>query len=104
MEAMVLSKPGRPLERVQRPVPRPGPGQILIRVAACGVCRTDLHLMDGELPDCKLPIIPGHQIAGVVEEIGEGVDRFKPGDDVGVPWLGSTCGACRFCLRGRENL
>ncbi len=104
MKAMVLNAASEPLKFEERPDPRPGPGQVLIRIAACGVCRTDLHLVDGELPDPALPIIPGHEIVGRVAELGEGVDRFRPGDRVGVPWLGHVCGACRFCLSGAENL
>jgi propanol-preferring alcohol dehydrogenase len=86
------------------PEPRPGPGQILVRVQACGVCRTDLHVVDGELPDPKLPLVPGHEIVGVVARLGERVERFAIGDRVGVPWLGFTCGKCPYCLSGRENL
>ncbi len=104
MEAMVLEAAGRRLERRDLPVPEPGPGQVLLRVAACGVCRTDLHILDGELDQPKLPLVPGHQIAGVVERVGAGVDRFAEGDRVGVPWLGRTCGECRYCRSGRENL
>ena len=104
MLAMVLNKPGDALVAVQLPVPEPAPGQIRIRVHACGVCRTDLHLVDGELPNPKLPIIPGHEIVGVVDKLGQGVDGFKVGDRVGAPWLGWTCGECRYCATGRENL
>lgn len=104
MKAMVLNAAGQPLKFEERPDPRPGPGQVLIRIAACGVCRTDLHLVDGELPDPALPIVPGHEIVGTVAELGEGVNRFRPGDRVGVPWLGHVCGTCRFCLSGAENL
>jgi propanol-preferring alcohol dehydrogenase len=86
------------------PMPKPGPEQVLLRVQACGVCRTDLHVVDGELPDPKLPLIPGHEIVGTVMEKGERVERFAIGDRVGVPWLGLTCGSCRFCRSGRENL
>jgi propanol-preferring alcohol dehydrogenase len=86
------------------PVPRPGPGQLLIRVGACGVCRTDLHVFDGELTEPKLPLILGHEIAGTVAAVGEGVGQFRIGDRVGVPWLGWTCGQCRYCRRGQENL
>jgi propanol-preferring alcohol dehydrogenase len=85
-------------------VPRPGVGQVRVEVSACGVCRTDLHVVDGELPNPKLPIVPGHEIIGRVVELGEDVDRFKIGDRVGIPWLGWTCGVCEFCLRGEENL
>jgi len=86
------------------PVPTLGPGQVLIRVHACAVCRTDLHVVDGELPDPKLPVIPGHEIVGSIEKLGPGVDRFSAGDRVGVPWLGWTCGTCAWCRSGRENL
>lgn len=104
MRAMVLERPGEPLRMVERPVPEPGAGQVLLRVHACGVCRTDLHLVDGELPDPKLPVVPGHQIVGTIERAGPGADRYAPGQRVGVPWLGWTCGACRYCTRGQENL
>ncbi len=104
MHAMVLEEAGQPLVYREVPVPRPGPGQILVRVHACGVCRTDLHIVDGELPDPKLPLIIGHEIAGEVAETGEGVAQFRPGGRIGVPWLGWTCGHCRYCLSGRENL
>lgn len=93
-----------PLEVVDVPDPRPGPGQVLIRVSACGLCHTDLHIIEGELPPQGLPRIPGHQIVGVVEELGTGVSRLRGGERVGVPWLYSTCGRCAFCLRGQENL
>ena len=101
MRAMVLDSPGDPLRVAEVPVPEPGPEQVLLRVHACAVCRTDLHVVDGELPDPKLPLILGHQIVGTVEK---GRDRFAAGDRVGVPWLGHTDGTCRFCLTGRENL
>jgi alcohol dehydrogenase, propanol-preferring len=101
---MVLDAPGRPLRDSEVPEPEPGPEQVLLRVHACAVCRTDLHVVDGELPDPKLPLIPGHQIVGAVEGVGGLVDRFAKGDRVGVPWLGYTDGACRYCLAGRENL
>jgi alcohol dehydrogenase, propanol-preferring len=104
MRAMELRRIRDPLTPTECPEPRPAAQQILIRVQACGVCRTDLHLVDGELRDPKLPIIPGHEIVGRVIETGAGVTRLKPGDRVGVPWLGWTCGKCRFCLSGRENL
>lgn len=104
MRAMILESVGESLRAAGVPVPVPGPGQVLLRVRACGVCRTDLHVVDGELPDPKLPLIPGHQIVGVVEETGEGAERFAAGDRVGVPWLGHTDGACRYCRSGRENL
>jgi alcohol dehydrogenase, propanol-preferring len=104
MQAMVLTAPGKPLELQSLPVPQPGPGQVLLRVHACGVCRTDLHIVDGELPDPKLPLILGHEIVGTVVKIGEGVERHQEGDRLGVPWLGHTCGECRYCRQGRENL
>jgi propanol-preferring alcohol dehydrogenase len=101
---MVLDALGKPLRAAEVRTPRPGATQVLIRVRACGVCRTDLHVVDGELPDPKLPLIPGHQIVGTVVETGESIDRFASGDRVGVPWLGFTCGTCRYCKSGRENL
>ncbi len=104
MHALVLERPGRPLRAADIPLPHPGPGQLQIRVAACGVCRTDLHVFDGELPHPKLPLVLGHEIVGVVEEVGPDVTRFGTGDRVGVPWLGWTCGTCRYCVSGRENL
>jgi propanol-preferring alcohol dehydrogenase len=104
MLALVLHEPGRPLVAEDRPMPQPGAGQLLIKVKACGVCRTDLHVVDGELPNPKPLVIPGHEIVGEVVSLGEGAERFKPGDRVGVPWLGSTCGVCRYCTSGRENL
>jgi propanol-preferring alcohol dehydrogenase len=102
MRAMVVEEPGRPLVERDLPTPRPAPGEVLIRVRACGVCRTDLHIADGELPPHKHPVVPGHQVAGVVEEAAGG--RFKPGDRVGVAWLAFTDGVCRYCREGRENL
>ena len=104
MRAMLFEKAGQPLRSAELPAPQAGAGQVLIRVRACAVCRTDLHITDGELNEPKLPLIPGHEIIGVVEKIGAGVSRFKLGDRVGVPWLGWTCDACEFCLSGRENL
>jgi len=104
MHALVLDRPGRPLRAADIPLPHPGPGQLQIRVAACGVCRTDLHVFDAELPHPKLPLVLGHEIVGVVEEVGPDVTRFGTGDRVGVPWLGWTCGTCRYCVSGRENL
>jgi alcohol dehydrogenase, propanol-preferring len=98
---MVLDGPKTPLRLAELPAPAPGPGDVLLRVRACGVCRTDLHVVDGELDRPKLPLVPGHQIVGVVEDGGE---RFGAGERVGVPWLGWTCGECRFCTSGRENL
>jgi propanol-preferring alcohol dehydrogenase len=104
MRAMLLDAARRPLRPAELPSPRPGPDQVLIRVRACGVCRTDLHVLDGELSDPKLPLVLGHEIVGTVEAKGDRVERFAPGDRVGVPWLGWTCGECRYCLSGRENL
>lgn len=104
MRAMILEAPGQPLRLAELPVPEPGPGRLLIRVEACGVCRTDLHLVDGELPNPALPIIPGHEIVGRVAALGAGVAGFRLGQRAGVPWLGWTCGQCAFCASGRENL
>ncbi|MBU1693840.1 MAG: zinc-dependent alcohol dehydrogenase family protein [Verrucomicrobia bacterium] len=104
MKAMVLEKPGIPLQLQDQPTPRPGTGQILLRVRACAVCRTDLHVVDGELPDPVLPLVPGHEIIGTVEALGPDTAGFVPGDRVGVPWLGWTCGTCAYCRGGRENL
>ena len=104
MRAMQLARHGADLELVQRAVPEPGRGQVLVRVGACGVCRTDLHTVDGELEAVRLPIVPGHEIVGRVERCGPGVDGLEPGQRVGIPWLGSTCGRCRYCASGRENL
>jgi len=104
MLAMVLESPGTPLRELDWPKPKPGPGQILLRVHACGVCRTDLHVVDGELTQPKLPLVPGHEIVGTVVEKGEGAGEFRIGERVGVPWLGFTCGRCKYCLVGRENL
>ncbi len=104
MKAMLLESPGRPLVLRDIEIPCPGPGQILVRVRACAVCRTDLHVIDGELDHPKLPLVPGHEIVGTVEELGEGVQGFQPGVRVGIPWLGWTCGTCAMCLSGRENL
>ncbi len=104
MVAMVLPETRRPLERRTVAVPTPGYGEVLLRITACGVCRTDLHLVDGELPDVPLPIIPGHQIVGTVVARGDGVPDLRQGTRIGVPWLGWTCGSCRYCLMGRENL
>jgi len=101
---MVLHSPGQPLRETDLPRPRAGAGQVLVGISACAVCRTDLHVVDGELPNPKLPLIPGHEIVGRVIEAGPGVDRFQPGDRVGIPWLGWTCGECRYCRAGRENL
>jgi len=104
MRAIVLERPGSGLAERRLPDPEPEPGQVLVRVNACGVCRTDLHVLDGDLPDPKLPLVLGHQVAGVVERGGEGAERFRPGERVGVPWLGWACGECRYCTTGRENL
>ena len=104
MRAMVLHQAGTPLKDEVVADPRPGVGQVLVRVAACGVCRTDLHVVDGDLTDPKLPIIPGHEIVGHVAALGPGVSQFRPGDRVGIPWLGHTCGRCSYCLSGAENL
>jgi propanol-preferring alcohol dehydrogenase len=101
---MVLRAVGRPLILEERPDPSPGPGEIRVRVEACAVCRTDLHVVDGDLPNPKLPISPGHEIVGVVDALGETVGGFALGERVGVPWLGHTCGHCRYCTSGRENL
>ncbi|RDH47017.1 zinc-dependent alcohol dehydrogenase family protein [Fischerella thermalis] len=104
MRAMLLEAPRQPLRLVNLPVPKPHPEQVLIRIHACAVCRTDLHIVDGELTHPKLPLIPGHQIMGIVEALGERVEKFHVGDRVGVPWLGYTCDRCRYCVSGRENL
>ena len=104
MRAQVLTAAGRPLLATELPAPRPGPQQLLIAVRACAVCRTDLHVVDGELADPKLPLVPGHEIIGTIVEKGESADRFRVGDRVGVPWLGWTCGVCEYCRSGRENL
>src|SRR5262245_30296162 len=104
MRAMVLERPGTPLIEREQPVPTPGVGEILVEVSACGVCRTDLHVVDGELVNPKLPIVPGHEIVGRVAAVGADVGSLAPGDRVGVPWLGHTCGVCAYCRGGRENL
>jgi propanol-preferring alcohol dehydrogenase len=104
MRAMVLEAVGEPLRLVRRAMPEPGPGQLLLRVRACAVCRTDLHVVDGDLPPCCASIVPGHEIVGEVVALGAGVDGFAIGDRVGVPWLGFTCGVCRYCRAGEENL
>jgi alcohol dehydrogenase, propanol-preferring len=104
MRAMILERPRSRLREVNRETPRPGAGQVLVGVSACAVCRTDLHLVDGELPDPKLPVVPGHQIVGTVLETGKGVEGWRVGERIGVPWLGGTCGRCDFCRAGRENL
>ena len=104
MRAMVLERPGTPLTPRERPLPTPSAGELLIAIKACGVCRTDLHVVDGDLPKPKLPIVPGHEIVGRVAAIGPGITGFSIGERVGVPWLGATCGACPYCRAGRENL
>jgi propanol-preferring alcohol dehydrogenase len=101
---MVLSSPGRSLVLEERPDPLPGPGEVVVRVEACGVCRTDLHIVDGELPDIRRPVVPGHEIVGIVEALGRGVAVPSIGQRVGIPWLGHTCGRCPYCLSERENL
>jgi len=104
MRAMVLMRPRQALRETELPTPKPGPGQVQVRLRACAVCRTDLHVLDGELTRPRLPLIPGHEIVGEVAAHGEGARRFAVGARVGIPWLGWTCGACRFCNSGRENL
>ena len=104
MKAMVMTEPGVPLQLQELPQPRPAAGQLLLKVTACGICRTDLHVVDGELTEPALPLIPGHQIVGVVEAVGAGVDGFTIGQRVGVPWLGGSCGQCWYCRHDRENL
>ena len=104
MRAMTLERQGSPLVAGERPAPAAAPGQVAVRVHACGVCRTDLHVVDGDLPEPKLPLVPGHQIVAEVVAPGEGAERFEPGARIGIPWLGWTCGECRFCRSGRENL
>jgi alcohol dehydrogenase, propanol-preferring len=104
MKAMVLEKPGTPLRQLELPTPIPAAGQVLVKVAACGVCRTDLHVVDGDLKEPKLPVIPGHEIVGHVAALGAGVTQLSIGERVGIPWLGHTCGRCRYCRSGEENL
>lgn len=104
MQAMVLEKRGEPLVCKEVEIPVPNENQLLIKVVACGICRTDLHIMDGELPDGKLPLILGHQIVGTIEKMGSQVKQFTLGERVGVPWLGTSCNRCAFCISGRENL
>ena len=104
MQAMLFRRPGERLALAEIPLPTPGPGQVLVRVAACAVCRTDLHVVDGDLTEPKLPLVPGHEIVGRVVARGEGVERFALGARVGIPWLGWTCGVCAYCRSGRENL
>lgn len=104
MHAMLLRRPGEKLEYVELPRPKPQPNQVLVEVLACGICRTDLHVVDGELKDPILPIIPGHQIVGKIVELGHEVKQLNIGDRIGIPWLGSSCGHCEYCLNQRENL
>ncbi|MFV8819400.1 zinc-dependent alcohol dehydrogenase family protein [Haliea sp. E17] len=104
MRAMVFDAVGQPLALRDVPVPQPGPGQLQLRVTVCGICRTDLHVVDGDLTEPTLPVIPGHQIVGEVTALGAGVEGFAPGQRLGVPWLGGSCGHCWYCDRGRENL
>jgi propanol-preferring alcohol dehydrogenase len=104
MRAMVLSEPGQTLQYKEIPVPEPGPGQVLVKVHACGVCRTDLHVVDGELPEPKLPLIPGHEIVGSIVRKSDDAESLAVGEKIGIPWVGSTCGECRFCRGKKENL
>lgn len=104
MKAMLLERTGEPLVAATLPVPQPQAGQVLVRVEACGVCRTDLHLIDGELPDPQLPIVPGHEIVGRIVQLGAAANALRIGQQVGIPWLGHTCGECDFCRRAQENL
>ncbi|MGV4796699.1 zinc-dependent alcohol dehydrogenase family protein [Rhizobium sp. F40D2] len=104
MRAMILEAVGSPLCAIERPDPVPGAGQLMLRTEACAVCRTDLHVCDGDLADPKLPLVPGHEIVGIVEAVGAGVPSSRVGQRVGVPWLGHTCGSCSFCRNGEENL
>ncbi|ANL36557.1 Zn-dependent alcohol dehydrogenase GroES-like domain-containing protein (plasmid) [Rhizobium phaseoli] len=104
MKAMILEAVGSPLRPVERPDPVPGKGQLMLRMEACAVCRTDLHVCDGDLDSPKLPLVPGHEIVGIVEAVGEGIASSRIGQKVGVPWLGHTCGSCSFCRAGQENL
>jgi propanol-preferring alcohol dehydrogenase len=102
--AMVIDAPGRPLLREKRPLPEPSPGEVQLRVLACGVCRTDLHIVDGEISAARYPVVPGHEVVGRVSKVGAGVTTLAFGDRVGIPWLGATCGYCRYCRSGAENL
>jgi propanol-preferring alcohol dehydrogenase len=104
MRAIVFESAGKPIKLAELPIPVPGPGQVLLKVQACGVCHTDLHILEGELNKPKLPLVLGHQIVGTIVEAGKGAERFLPGERVGVPWLGGTDGTCRYCKRGQENL
>lgn len=101
---MILNRPGEKLQPAEIPEPTPGPGQVKVKVSVCGVCRTDLHVVDGDLTEPKLPIVPGHQVVGTVAALGEGATDFRLGERVGIPWLGGSCGACRYCTDGKENL
>src|ERR1700761_3205384 len=103
MHAMVLTARGAPLTRQERPDPVPEPGEVRLKISACGVCRTDLHVVDGELPDISYPIVPGHEVVGRIDALGQGVTDLTLGTRVGVPWLGSTCGSCPYCQRHEEN-
>lgn len=103
MRAMLLERTGEPLHLRDIPQPQPGPGELRVKVLACGVCRTDLHVVDGELPAAPLPIIPGHEIVGRVDALGEGVSGFELGQRVGIPWLGHTCGTCSYCQHAEET-
>jgi len=104
MRAMILQSPHQPLQLAELPLPTPDPQQVLVQIHACGICRTDLHIVDGELTDPKLPLVPGHQIVGTIAKTGAAVQQFALGERVGIPWLGHTCQHCRFCCSGRENL
>lgn len=104
MRAMIMEAPGRPLKPVEVPRPEPASGQVLVRVSACAVCRTDLHVLDGELPDPKRALIPGHEIVGRIVKVGDNAGDFRVNERVGIPWLGRTCGECGYCRSGRENL
>ena len=104
MHAMILAAPGAELTMQERPEPAPGAGEVRVKVSACGVCRTDLHVVDGELPDIRYPIVPGHEVVGRIDAVGRDVADLAPGMRVGVPWLGWTCGHCAYCESGRENL
>ncbi|MBD3258812.1 alcohol dehydrogenase catalytic domain-containing protein, partial [candidate division GN15 bacterium] len=104
MKAMILEKPKQPMKLVDLPKPEPDAGQLRVKVSVCGICRTDLHVVDGDLTEPNLPIIPGHQIVGRIDAIGDDVSGFKEGDRVGIPWLGYSCGECRFCRDHHENL
>ena len=104
MRAMILTRQGQPLESAELPDPTPGPGQLLVKVSVCGVCRTDLHVVDGDLTEPVLPLVPGHQVVGTIAAVGKDATAFNVGDRVGIPWLGGSCGECVYCREGRENL